>query len=1425
MARPFALLLAVMLLLPLKAKGQLLLCNSFTTLGADFANSLATAPTNNVGVTDSAFHADCSTRSPRSYCDLLTDNRALLNMRLNTPPADIATAYVDYRVQIDGKAAGLDFSSRLSSTKTTWYTVQFEKPTMTCLSATLCNSGLYALQPKFFTVPFTFASDTLIASGTRQAPDIVLDTSGLRKATDARFLRVAASSSRAGGDAAFWTNGCTPPQFTVRVKFALTSEVAAGYSVTTTNLDKRIACYSRTISIVAVGDSGTTMNCQFPYSIRALRHMLLPDATTPDAAQKRLAVIQTMRSEKFAVDTTGSGGWVFFSESQANNILGCIAPVSGVGGKWDGTSALGPGMCTPCATKPISSHTQLRACNRTLLVDQIDPLTGNPPDCCYSCTSGYMLDPITSLTCVPECKRNTQYNLLTAGAACMTCPAGQFSNGGADRCSTCQQRGVWNAKVVAAKGCVTCDSNRFVASLDLCVPCPVNQFVPTAGGTACTTCAAFTNDQAYFLATAASTNGSTAMAACQPCGPGTFMLTQTTSCQTCPIGSYTAGSASTTCHTCAIGYQSTPNRTSCAPCPSIDRALRPYSQYYEPGCNLRCNTTVSYAYGTAYALGGCRACADLVLPIGTYADPSACARPLPCTNAPAAKGAYYTGAAPRGSTTCPFSCIPGYALSAGACTPCSRAGFNPDLHVDVAGCAFDCKPGLYRDGTLLCNKKCTVLMEAITAVPPLIHLRVRDYSSSVGRPSYVIGHCGSDDTVPRSPYPFLRKAWWAYLRDYTSATCGNALLETGETCDDGNTQLGDGCSDACQVETGEYWDCDLIGQPCLRNCGWQAQATDQWGISLRGFLLPACAGGGSCRCGNMTYFGVTQQVEVGKRRAWMLQHFATCNCDGNSMRTVPYEQCTLANRGCRECKAGEYHDDRLGQCVACGSQCQAGYYYYHGYACVPQFSSSYNILHMDTLSLTQQQAYIGCDECTPPSGGASNLRWLSNIIDGGSACKYMCYRDTTGESTANNSFCSVAALDADGSCPGLCLSCASRLAALRSDYTTGVSNGWTTYNGYYIDQCRDVEGHTWAPCDLSAKPDYAEWTSGSSIVGDRTGCQWRCPPSITWDYHKTCLRCTPVIVPFACPSGQTMQYCDVLSRYQTCVPCEGPTPSPMQVWTTSAADAFQACVPDCEPGVSWSPTTTTNMAQLQCQPCAHMACRLGELFTRCTPRQDATCQPCADTAYGALALNKEYIAPGLCTPQCVSGYYATSTSLPCLKCLPVGGEPCALGQNQTSYCLDALTERKSAPLCQSCPQQLVTGGPYRTWAGRSSTTPPCAVACVEGYVLVNGTDCVPCDSGLCAYGQMGICTSYPPVTYLNCRNCTSAFLPFEEFVQPGSCATRCRAGYAYDLYRQCAPIVPVAAPTTTPVSNTANEAAVHIYPTRGLKHSGMSDHG
>ena len=75
----------------------------------------------------------------------------------------------------------------------------------------------------------------------------------------------------------------------------------------------------------------------------------------------------------------------------------------------------------------------------------------------------------------------------------------------------------------------------------------------------------------------------------------------------------------------------------------------------------------------------------------------------------------------------------------------------------------------------------------------------------------------------------------------TKAVCGDGLLGSGELCDDGNALSGDGCSALCALEAYSGMDCDLIGAPCLPQCG--------WGTQLHSYVLP-----NSASCVNHSYF-------------------------------------------------------------------------------------------------------------------------------------------------------------------------------------------------------------------------------------------------------------------------------------------------------------------------------------------------------------------------------------------------------------------------------------------------------------------------------------------------------------------------------------------------------------------------------------------
>jgi hypothetical protein len=137
------------------------------------------------------------------------------------------------------------------------------------------------------------------------------------------------------------------------------------------------------------------------------------------------------------------------------------------------------------------------------------------------------------------------------------------------------------------------------------------------------------------------------------------------------------------------------------------------------------------------------------------------------------------------------------------------------------------------------------------------------------------------------------------------------------------------------------------------------------------------------------------------------------------------QNCTVENKGCRECATGEYHDDLRGACVACGSNCALGYVKTSsavilGQKCLNTFSTSTNT----GVSRTDQEAKIGCSPCPTAA-----VRYVQP-----NSCAYMCYQDTTGESVVNDTYCTMPT-GADKICQGgTCARCDVSLARLLDDY-------------------------------------------------------------------------------------------------------------------------------------------------------------------------------------------------------------------------------------------------------------------------------------------------------------------------------------------------------------------------------------------------------
>ena len=1362
--------LLVLLLLVRTANAQSsLVCNANTALGMQFISAMykafpvrMTDECANIaaldqkqealaGVPFAALYSIPQIMQRHDRCNALqqklNDQAQNVNVVLPYSLADAASADLtrEYTVDVDWQSSLLMFYPRTAST-VIWGTVVLDANSVhpvPSLNTQVLDDQLFQLPDALFGVALTFAQDSFLAYGSStMAPDLTfLASAVLQQASNpsGKLVRTQSTESRWG----ILMSGCMIPRFQFRIQWSLGSEAGRRRRLL------QVACWQRTVTLVSVSDSGVSMQCTMPFTSNKLRGMLMTSPT-------RDSVLQYIRSQQWAEgeyvtpsgsDGSGSGGVgdnsglrmvrLLFPASFATAILNCAQPAAtGVlAGSWSGLTAISPGFCVSClsimAGVQAQSGMQIRACVWPLEKDM---------DCCAGCLPNYMQisAPATAVgfVCVQACKQGFAFS-STIGR-CSACAAGLYSSGGLGQCLSCAVLvGDPNSWVDSRRGCQVCGSRRMVSGA-ACIPCPDGQYVPL-GQTKCRYCEA----QGYYVPM------TSLEAVCTPCAPGTFYDSSSRQCAVCQGETYSSGSAATVCKSCSVGfYAAKSNKTSCLPCPPLGL----FVEYFQPGCSLRCNPSVSYLRTSPYVPGGCGNCSALTPPIGTYPDPADCSRARPCTLPPNAR--FTSGG--TNANNCRWSCNAGFLSSfqQGACTPCAvPANFNRSVHVFTSGCSFACRPKLYDDNSKACNQSCRDLL-ADYSYPTdkryVLFKRVSTTLAQQGRPLpiYVLGVCGTSENVPLSDLPVLRLGRYAAVLSSASprTLCGNSFLNTGETCDDGNSQGGDGCDATCQVETRSYWDCDLIGAPCLPNCGWTSQAPQAGGVGLFGYVLPACPSAVSCSCANMTYYQISA-LSPRDRAAWMASRLVPCDCGGNAVRTVPYAQCTAANRGCVACAAGQYFDDLQGQCLRCGSICMPGYYNGKGssylaepYATIAAACGTQAaVMISNTNSSPTAQALVGCVPCPLLSGGQVYVK----------GCNYTCFTDDT--SPQDNYYCSGSLIAAaDGSCSGACLSCAANLQSLL------VSSNFRTAVGYYPSAtCASGVGYSMVQCDPRSKPQGALWTSNALTPGASTGCGWACGPS-TLAWMGLCLPCFAYTAGTAAPCvpGQVRRWCGVAGT-AACQPCIGQLPSHYQAWT-SDPPYYLSCRADCESGVSFSPSQNGT----ECIPCSALSCGVGSILVPCTLRSDATCITCTAAGYPAFnGAMMEYIAAGSCQTRCVAGMYSDPmVENNCLSC--VSGISCAPGTYLSSRCV-LPEERHAKPTCLACPP-LPAG---LVWGFE------CSTRCTYGYTLMNGTTCVPCRPELCGLGYSGACVVEPTVTTLECIRCPALQPPY-FYDTPGSCVAK-----------------------------------------------------
>jgi cysteine-rich repeat protein len=930
-------------------------------------------------------------------------------------------------------------------------------------------------------------------------------------------------------------------------------------------------CWSRTISVKFSASAGT---CVHRFSSNNVR---------------------TYNTHAAAMNFIQSHDWaesgVKYPRGYAELIFKCAQD-----GKWSGQSSNAPGSCATCASVTAKQDgVVVISCNRTL---------PHQPDCCVGCNpTTHMAMPSAELKCVSKCAPGYS---VSAQGRCSQCPFGQASMGGLAPCLSCATLLGDPNSVFSGGQCLACGALASAVSTTTCANCPVGKHVPR-GSSTCVTCAL----QGHFVS---------ARGACVPCVPGTYFSRAQGECLICPSNTVAPNNGSTACMDCAVGHVSS-LFTKCVQCPAINASVMPFAQYYQRGCNIRCAPGISYVRTSPYIRNGCASCASVVAPVGTFISATDCTITRPCTSAPRDR-AYYTTNGTR-ADNCEWKCNVGFQRVSSTCEPCNFGSrFSPLKHVAIENCKYTCRPGLYVDlPNLFCNISCVNLLDEVSA--GRIKPRVRDYGA-LSRPSYVHGMCGTNETLPRSTVIFLRFGRWAYISS-AAARCGNSLLNTNEDCDDGNTVSGDGCSSNCRIElsSSNKWECDVIGAPCVRNCGWTFKSPTPNGVGLIGFYLPPDATG----CGNLSYRYNVEPLSPYARAEWMKNNLLRCDACGAT--TLPFSECNSTNRGCRECSSGQFHDDIAGKCVMCGSSCAPGY----------------------TRTSCSTAYPTGCTPCQPHT---LPVRFIQG-------CAYACL--------SGISYCTTIPKNGTGICTSACSSCEQALSLL-------INTKHTFYSaGYYPKGCSsEANGYEWAPCAATSKPAGAIWISNSE--SDANGCRWKCASESHVEWRGTCVptfKFTAGQVP-PCVPGQRLQWSSTAIDQAVCLPCVGALPGTYQIWT-SEPPSFSTCVPACSPSVSYrlSPDAP------DCAPCSNPQCVSGEYLSACNLTSDAACLPCAAVLSPVL----EYVAPGECKTRCIAGYFldfSWSRNGECVKCerLP----SCPMGKYRATPCDAACSECSDVPNLQ-----------------------------------------------------------------------------------------------------------------------------------------------
>ena len=991
----------------------------------------------------------------------------------------------------------------------------------------------------------------------------------------------------------------------------------------------------------------------------------------------------------------------------------------------------GRGACHPCTNGPVNavytSSGGFEASNCDFHCPLNHYLTTNPntnlKDCmeCSSCEAGkYELQACSS----------TAHRVYEFPTVCRDCPEGHSTS------------------APGQSHCAQCGFGYFSSRGETCKTCQPGKYTPKQDSTYCHECEIGTevNDVK---------NG------CQDCLPGHYRSQSMTKCEKCPIGSaqllpkqercelcigtVARETGLTECAACPLGKvpsylryradgQIQEGSTECLNCPR--RGIPAQSETFDwlEDCMWQCKSTFYKDTITSECLT-CNIECDTA---GHYrphctAGQRGLINCLPCANKPredAVVGVAFRYTDKKIASeinpkpSCGVQCLPGYNKNDN-CARCDSIDANAHFTNNGASrCEWRCNDNHRQEGS--------------SCIP----CDLIEYPRTIQQEATMLyfGNDGSNNIADFAVCNSAKAKTHAIIREWNESDpqrCGNGVLErdANEECDDGNRRNNDGCSSLC-IKEGSFFECSQIGLPCLRNCGFADHATPNL-QGLHGYYLldPTCPGGLRNR-DNLEACGAT--------------------CPG---RELEYNECNNENRGCIACTEGSHWFNPITRdCVKCGSVCKSGHY---GVSTCHTYTGDYT-----RNDRTQPQ--MGCYPCTTENLEGSYIWTGSGDMRIAYSCPYRC---------AAGHYCN-AIIQFTRTCIGRCLPCTTIPDKQKNCMPGSRATTCTLQRDTRCEACPRLPDHAvWSndpvapPCTPICIEGVARWQSDLSkcdLCEVNKTCDAGYFPTPCDSSDKTpaslyapkyCERCTPVLQPgteaIASQTGDCRSDCILGQFYATSITIQ-------QVTNPKTNEVFELeNVNECT----------------QCLPAT--SCHPGTLYSECTRRQDATCQPC-DLQLGNRHL--EYYTPTgsypRCQTRCIAGYALSSvtTENPIAQCVDCS-TLCkrAPGFKPAHSCLYP-NERSYLPQCVQC-NDAVSLKPVE----HAHYTTQCIWACDEGYYRdeIDGVlTCTQCT--LCVRGHYPVtpmfCTKQNPA--MQCNRCTN--IPLHGVPVSGqdpSCPYMCEVGY------------------------------------------------